>query len=79
LGIVENNLMSGFVGNDFIVFRFTLWEILNIEKFFTLKIQLDYKNLVLEREINWVMNQTWANNISHINKLFLMLCKKKNS
>jgi hypothetical protein len=67
LGIVENNLMSGFVGNDFIVFRFTLWEILNIEKFFTLKIQLDYKNLVLEREINWVMNQTWANSISHIN------------
>jgi hypothetical protein len=31
LGIVENDLMSGFIGNDFVVFRFTLWEILNIE------------------------------------------------
>jgi hypothetical protein len=25
LGIVENSLMSGFVGIDFVVFRFSLW------------------------------------------------------
>jgi len=70
---LERSWWPGFNEIYLVRFGFRMWEILILNWFLPLKIQINFKNPGFERKISWELGNTWANDTGHTSIFYMAI------